>query len=163
MIRAEPGQTGVDLVHQMVPADTRIVGPLAHRAHRLGGDHHVRTLDAQRLDRPAGELLRLALGIDVGGIDEVDPGIQRLLDEGRRSILIKPGYRAEPPRHGPECHCPEAQFRNNQTCRAETVKAHGNLLCANHARRSDLPQAQRLTAAGRVQGRIWPVPRTSHL
>jgi hypothetical protein len=46
---------------------------LAHREVDLAGEHHVIALPAG--EGLADDLLRLAGGVDVGGVDEVDAGV----------------------------------------------------------------------------------------
>src|SRR5918994_383960 len=66
----------VDLLHEPAPRVAAVVRVVAHRGVRLGGQHDVVAAALQRL---ADDLLRLALRVDVGGVDEVDPGVQRLV------------------------------------------------------------------------------------
>ena len=73
------------------------------------------------------EFLRLPAGIDVGGVDEIDPAVERLLDQRGRAGLVEVVLE-EPARLVAEGHCPEAQFGNDQARRAETVVTHGILL-----------------------------------
>ena len=89
MVEREPRQAGVDLVQQVIAARAGIVGALAHRPHALGRDHHLVALDAQRLERAADEFLALPGGVEVGGVDEVDPAIERLFDQRGRAVLVE--------------------------------------------------------------------------
>ena len=61
----------------------RLLGPAPIGPLTLGGDHHLVAL-GEVLQRLAGDPLALALGIDVGGVEEVDPGLDRLLEERQR-------------------------------------------------------------------------------
>ena len=70
----EPPQRVLDLGDDPAAGDAALVGVLAHRAPELGGQHDV---VAAALERLADDLLRLAGGVDVGGVDEVDPGVER--------------------------------------------------------------------------------------
>jgi hypothetical protein len=79
MVEPEPREAGVDLVQQVVAAGAGVVRPLAHRPHALGGDHHLVARHAQGLQRAADELLALPGGVEIGGVDEVDPAVERLL------------------------------------------------------------------------------------
>jgi hypothetical protein len=49
----------------------------------LGGKHNIL---ATALERFADNLLRLAVAIPVGGVDEVDAGIQGLVDDADRGL-----------------------------------------------------------------------------
>src|SRR4051812_18580141 len=55
----------------------RIVGALAHRQAHLGRDEHLVAIGAQRL---AEDLFGAPVGIDVGGVEQVDAGVSRELD-----------------------------------------------------------------------------------
>ena len=63
----------------------RLVGVLAHRHAELGGQHDV---VAAALERLADDLLRLAGRVDVGGVDEVDAGVQRAVDDADRVVVV---------------------------------------------------------------------------
>jgi hypothetical protein len=55
-----------------------VVGVIAHRHVRLGGQDDVVTAPGQCL---ADDLLGFAGGVHVGGVDEVDAGIQRTMND----------------------------------------------------------------------------------
>ena len=59
-----------------------MVGVVAHRDGHLRREHDV---VAAALERLADDLLGLAGGVDVGGVDEVDPGVQRGVDDADES------------------------------------------------------------------------------
>ena len=104
------------------------------------------------LQRAADELLALPGGVEVGGVDEVDPGIERLPDQRGRAVLVEVVLE-EPARLVAEGHRPEAQLGHDEAGLAEAVVAHGNLLFA-----------PALGAPERgLQGRASPWPRTCHL
>ena len=49
--------------------------------------------------RPAGDLLRQALGVDVGGVDEIDAGVERAGDDAvGNGLLQRADRRQKPPR-----------------------------------------------------------------
>jgi hypothetical protein len=48
---------------------------VAHRAVELGGEDEV--VAAATVERLADDFLALAARVDVGGVDEVDPGVER--------------------------------------------------------------------------------------
>ena len=73
------------------------VGVLTHRAVDLGGEHDVVAAALQRL---ADDLLRLAARVDVGGVDEVDPRIERAVDHPDALVLVGVAGLAE--HHGPQ-------------------------------------------------------------
>ena len=65
-------------------------GPVAHRQAGLGGDEHP---VAPALDRCAEHLLRRAVGVDVGGVEHRDPGVEADVDEPARflGVGVAPG------------------------------------------------------------------------
>ena len=68
------------------------VGVLAHRAVRLGGQHHLVAAAAQGL---ADDLLRLPRRVHVRGVDEVDAAVQRGVDDPDAVLVIGVAPRAE--------------------------------------------------------------------
>ena len=73
----------------------------AHRKADFGREDDVVAIACgQRL---ADDLLRLSGRVDVGGVDEVDPGLDRGVDDADRFVVI----RLAP---GPEHHRAEAQL-----------------------------------------------------
>ena len=66
-------------------------------AVQLGGEHDV---VAAALDRLGDDLLRLAPRVDVGGVDEVDAGVERGVDHVDRLVVVGVAPRAE--HHRPE-------------------------------------------------------------
>ena len=76
----------------------------------LGGDHDL-VAAGEILQRPADDLLAGAVGIDVGGIEEVDAEFQRPLDERPALLLVeRPGMVAAIGRS--VRHAAETQARN---------------------------------------------------
>ena len=72
-------QASQGLVHRAADVDgrqLRVVRQLAHLAEDLGGHHHAVARHLQVAQRLAGDALRQAAGIDVGGVHEVDAGIE---------------------------------------------------------------------------------------
>jgi hypothetical protein len=85
---AEPSQARIDLAHDGPAGQAGAVRSRAHPAMHLGGDHH---LVARReiLQRPPDDLFARAIGIDIGGIEEIDPALERLLDERAALLLVQ--------------------------------------------------------------------------
>jgi hypothetical protein len=52
-------------------------------------------LVAATFQRLADDLLRLALGVDVGGVDEVDAGVECRVDDAGRLLVVRVAPRAE--------------------------------------------------------------------
>ena len=72
-VGAEPLEARLAGGDQVMAGIAAVVRPVAHRKARLGGEKHVGALLAERL---ADDLLRRAGGIDVGGVDQVDAGVE---------------------------------------------------------------------------------------
>src|SRR5690606_21400361 len=92
---------GLERPGQVAPGRTRGVGARARlRVPRvvpdgeagLGGEHDV---VAAALEGLADDLLRLAAGVDVGRVDEVDPGVERPVDDLDRVLVVGVAERAE--------------------------------------------------------------------
>jgi len=84
----------------------------AGAAAHLGGDDHVFATDLQIAQSLAEHDLRSAFRIDVGGVDEVDAGGERALDQRRRALLLDRADGAPEPGAAGEGHGPEADFRD---------------------------------------------------
>ena len=100
----------------------------AHVAVHLGGEHDV---VAAALDRLGHDLFRLSARVHVGGVDEVDPGIERGVDHVDRLVVVVVAPRAE---H----HRPEAQGADLHARSSERPQLHRLLLVA--ALRRKLPR-----------------------
>ena len=87
VVDAEPGQRGVDLAHDRDPGQPGPVGPGSHPAVHLGRDDH---LVARRhlLQQPTGDLLAGAAGVDVGGVEDGDPRLQRGPHDRAGGVLV---------------------------------------------------------------------------
>ena len=62
------------------------VGARAHAAVHLGGDDDL-VARGHREQRPAGDLFAGAGRVDVGGVEEVDAGVERLPEERLGALL----------------------------------------------------------------------------
>ena len=90
----------LDLAHDPAPAVAGDVRPLAHRAVELRRQHDLVATTGQRL---ADDRLRLAARVHVGGVDEVDPGVEGAVDDRHAVVVVAVAHR-------PEHHRPEAQL-----------------------------------------------------
>src|SRR6185295_13397367 len=71
---------GVDLLHDRLARQPGAVRTGSHATVHLCGDHNL--FAAREFgERAADDLLRGAVGIDVGGIEEVDAGLDGLADD----------------------------------------------------------------------------------
>src|SRR5690606_31313885 len=86
----------------------------------LGG--HERALAAALLEHPRDQALRMAVAVYVGGVDEVEPGVERRVQrrDGIRIVHLAPG-RADRPRT-------EADLANVAAGAAERSALHGGTL-----------------------------------
>ena len=115
-VRAEPAQAVVHLAHDPAARVAELVGVVAHLAVELGGQHDV--VAAASLQRLPDDLLRLAARIDVGGVDEVDPGVERAVDDADGLVVV--GLAP-----GAEHHRPEAQRADLDSSAAQRTVLHG--------------------------------------
>jgi hypothetical protein len=97
-VGAEALQARVDLREDGLPRQAHAIGALVHPLVDLGRDHD---LAAPRVveQRAADDLLARAGGVDVGGVEEVDAEVERLLQErSARRLAERPDMCA--PRSG---------------------------------------------------------------
>src|SRR4029077_11187418 len=94
--------------------EAALVRPGADRRPDLGGEHRPLAPPLQRL---ADDHLRLPLGVAVGGVDEIDPCVQRPMDDADRLLVI-----GVPPTA--EHHRAEAERGDLQTAPAEIPVLH---------------------------------------
>src|SRR5581483_6028401 len=83
---AEPGQAGVDLGEDRLARQAGAIGPGPHAAIDLGGDNDL-VAPREVLDGAAEAFFAVAERIAVRGVEEIDPGFERLLDE-RPALLF---------------------------------------------------------------------------
>jgi hypothetical protein len=87
-VGSEAAQAIVDLAKDCLARQSRAVRPRPHPAIDLGRDHDILAAD-ELLERPADDLLRRAVRIDVGGVEEIDAEFERLLDQPPALFLIE--------------------------------------------------------------------------
>ena len=87
IIGAEPAQAVVDLVEDRLARQAGAVRAGAHAVEHLGGEHDV-LAPGEILDGAADDLLRGAVRIDIGGIEEIDPELERLADQRAARLLV---------------------------------------------------------------------------
>ena len=86
VVGTEPAQAVLALPDQPAARVATLVDVLAHGAVRLGGEHDAGPAAAgQGLPD---DLLRLASRVHVGGVDEVDAGVQRPVDDPDRLLMV---------------------------------------------------------------------------
>ncbi len=114
-VRLQPTQAVLDLLLDRLARQTALVGTRPHRAPDLGREHR---LLAPPLEGLADDLLRLALRVDVGRVDEVDAGVERAVDDADALLVAGVAPLAE---H----HRAETQRRDLETGVAEVAVVHG--------------------------------------
>ena len=95
VVGAEPPQCGVARREQTCPGGAGIVGTVPHRQGRLGREQHP---VAAAPDRLTEDLLGRAVGVDIGGVEHRNPGVQADIHEPPRLAGI--GV-AQAPKSGP--------------------------------------------------------------
>jgi hypothetical protein len=92
-VRVQPLERALDLADDPAARVPELVRIVAHRPVHLGGQDHVLAPAAgQRL---AHYLLRLAPRVHVGGVDEVDPRVERAVDDPDALVVVGVAPRAE--------------------------------------------------------------------
>jgi hypothetical protein len=103
VIDAEPLQASVTGTHQMMTRQPGIVRARSHRKPRLGRQQHIAALAPDRL---AHHLLSRSGRILVRGVEHVDTGVERDVDQACRVALVGIADEGELPlaaeRHGAE-------------------------------------------------------------
>jgi hypothetical protein len=88
VIHAEPGQAGVDLDKDRLARQPGAIGARAHAAVNLGRDYHF-VAPRKIPNRPAEDLLAVAERVAIGGVEEIDAGFERLLDERSAFLFVE--------------------------------------------------------------------------
>ena len=97
-VGAESPQAVLDFLDDPAPRVAEGVGVVVvHLAVKLGREPRRRGAPGQRL---ADDLLRFTARVDVGGVDEVDPGVERGVDDSNRDVVVALAPGAE--HHRPE-------------------------------------------------------------
>ena len=81
VIELQTFEARLDAVHDVIARRAARIGGFRRRAEHLGGHHDLVARHLEVLQREAGDLLGQTLGIDVGGIDKVDAGVDRATNE----------------------------------------------------------------------------------
>ena len=92
-VGVQPPQRVLDRADDPAARVAPLVRVLAHRVVELGREDDVVAPAAG--ERLADDLLGLALPVDVGGVDEVDAGVERRVDDADRLVVVGVAPRAE--------------------------------------------------------------------
>ena len=87
----------------------------SHRRMELGGQDHVVAASGERL---GDDLLGLARRVDVGGVDEVHPCVERGVDDANALVVVGVAP-------GPEHHRSETELADLDAGAAERAVVHG--------------------------------------
>ncbi len=82
VVRAKTPERSLDALDDVLAREPAIVGRLAHREETFGRDDEL--VAGQGGDRIAEGALGLPLGVDVGGIEEIDAELEGMGDESCR-------------------------------------------------------------------------------
>ena len=123
-IGAETAQAVVDFAEDRLARQPGAVRSRPHPAMDLGRDHDILAA-RELLQRAADDFLRGAVGIDVGGIEEIDPELERLLDQRPAVFLIERPWMRAAIRNAVG-HAADAQPRHAETGLAEFHIVHGS-------------------------------------
>ena len=102
----QPLQAGLDRIDDVAARGAAVVGAGADLAEGLGGDNDVGALVAGIGDRPPGDLLRQPLRVDVGGVDEVDAGVEGAGDDAVGIGLVEQPIAGQKPPRPPKVMVP---------------------------------------------------------
>src|ERR1019366_8169639 len=111
----QAAQARLALTDDPAPRVALSVGVVAHLGVHLGGEHDL--VPPSPGEGLADDLLGLALGVDVGGVHEVDPRVEGAVDDADRVfvILVTPGA---------EHHGAEAERADLDPSAAESALLH---------------------------------------
>src|SRR5579863_10004843 len=125
VVGLQASQRSLARVADVACGEKRVVGPVAHRAVELGGDHHLLAASPTLRETPAadllGESLALLPAVDVRRLEEVEARIERRVHDLERRGFV--GLRTE-------VHGAEAQAADGETGPTE--------VCVFHAAESEL-------------------------
>ena len=137
VVGPEAAQTRLDLVHDVDARGAGVVGAGADGVGGLRRDDDVVAGDPERRERAAEHLLRVALGVDVRGVDEVDAGVEGSADDAVDvGLADAAGRGVAGVVDGPEGHRAEGELGHEQTGAAEGAAFHrgGRTRCRKAAR-----------------------------
>ena len=119
-------QAGVQCMHQVVTRlPAAVDGVVVHGAEGFGRQYDFVPRQPEGLDGVAGHGLRLAGGVHIGGIDEIDAGIEGLFHHGGRRRLVHATDGFPHAGRAAEGHRAQTKFRNVQAGAAQQSVTHG--------------------------------------
>ena len=120
-LHAQPPQAGLATLLDVLARKALHVRPFAHAAEDLGGQHHLLQLGVlpQGL---AGDLFAHAHRVHVGGVEEVDAGLDGLAEEGHGRLFVQD---PRPPLGVAIAHAAQAEAGDFDAGAAEIGVLHG--------------------------------------
>ena len=104
----------------------------------LGGQHDL-VRPGELSQGLAGDLFAAAEGIDVGGVEEIDAGLDGLAEEGHGRLLVQD---PRPPLGIAVAHAAQAEPRDRHACTAEKRVLHRRALLFDYARSPNRPRSR---------------------
>jgi hypothetical protein len=129
VIGLEAAEAGVDGVHDVAAGGADVVAAGAGAAEGLGGDDDLSAGDVQVFEGLTEGLFAFALGVDIGGIEEVDADVDGGLDELVGSGLVDGADGAEEASAAVEGHGAKTERGDEEAGVAEGLILHGIPLC----------------------------------
>ena len=135
-VALQPGQAGVDLAQDVAAREAAVVGTIAHGVEHLGAEEDLIPHAGSLLLEPgADEGLAPAPAIGVGGVEEVDAGLEGAVHQRERVPLVlalavelrRRTDAAEVPAAQPEAGDPEAG-RSQSSILHAAPRTHGSTL-----------------------------------
>src|SRR5260370_8226991 len=124
MVSLQAAQTSLNAVHDVAARGPDVIAPRADAAVDFGRDHDMLPRDLEVLQRLSEDLFALTLRINIRGIKEVDPALNRCRNQLIGSRLANGSDGFEHSSAVPEGHGSEAQFRDHETRIAEGCVFH---------------------------------------
>jgi len=96
VVGLQAAQRVLDRGHDPAPRGASLIGIVTHRATQLGGKDDVAAASLERLPH---DLFGLAVGVHVGGVDEVDPRVQCFVDDTDGVVVVGVADGPDGPEH----------------------------------------------------------------
>src|SRR5258708_793479 len=81
MVGLQAAQASLNAVHDVAAGSPDVIAPRADAAVDLGRDHDMLARDFEVLQRLSEDLFALTLRVNICGIEEIDPALDRCLDQ----------------------------------------------------------------------------------
>ena len=125
VVRVETQQTGFDSMENMKAGETYLIGARPHASEHFGRNHDVFALVAEGL---AEHRLRLARGIDIRRIEEVDARVEGVIDQRINVVLGQSADHLKDAAFAAKGHGAETEAGNEDSGVAELLIFHSPML-----------------------------------